>query len=569
MRVYTDSRLQVPAGGSVAVALTLIDSHRGNWLSGNSKDEFTFYITSPPQQGRLSSVQQFSRKSTSDQALVFYTHTGRTISVSEDTFAYEARDQSGRHRLAGVAKISILQPRLEVEPSGKMVFESLIAGERATRQIQIKNLSEIKINGNLVVDAPFSVGNPFYEILPWSKKVIEINCYSSIPGFYQSKLRLSSHPNLSYVLQTRFLSSLLFSPEQLDLGSQVRKNGPLGKIELYNRGKTSQQVRLHVQPPFQIIPEALTIPGQSKRSIRLQVDKKVEGNFSEKIIATSDRAMASAQIKLNWLSEPKLEIINSLDLGKAFQATTNFIFLINRSQLLWQGQVSISGAFYLKNTHLAVRAGETQAVAIIFNPSFTGKFEEELILTEKSYGAVQKFLVKAESVRSFQAHASISNPVFGRSSFLKPEMSKTPKLPLLGIFYTMPNPEVAVIKWKSSDPASLHRLYQKRWQWNAEKTGLIEEWYEIDDVECQIFDENMIGFRVDRLRPNWRYTFAVYQTNSESQQGVMSDEIEIVTPLINSTSKSFSWLFGGAALFFILIFIWFFKTFRRGFGSFS
>lgn len=564
LRVYADLALQVSAGGSVIVTLTLIDSRRSSsWLM-NAKEEYDFYITSLPQQGRLSAVQQFSRKSNSDQAQVIYTHLAGNNVATVDSFAFEARERKGPHRLAGTAKISILKPQLKVEPLEEMDFGNVMAGERATRQIQIKNLSEVKIFGDLKVDAPFSVANSFYEVLPYSEKRVELICYSPKPGFYQTKLKLSSHPDLLYSIRANFLTPLIFVPEQVDFGTQVRKMGPLGKIELYNRSKHSQHVRLHIPFPFQMMPEVLTLPGQSKRLITLRADEKVEGRFSETMLATSDRTTTSAKIQLNWLSEPKLEIINNLDFGKTLETTTNFFLLINRTLLPWQGQAFISKPFYLRDTNLIVKAGETQALSVTFNPPFAAKFEEELILTEKERGAVQRFLVKAESVRSFQSHSFASNQNRVRLPLVKPQTPQAPKLSLLGMFYTMLNAEVVVIKWKSLNTASSYRLYQKRWQWNGEKTRVIEEWSEVEDVSCQAFDKNMIGFRVDRLRPNWSYTFAIYEVNSEDQVAAISDEINVATPSIRSSSLfSFSWFWGGLTLLFIPILWWLWKRFRR------
>ena len=564
LRVCTDPATQVDAGGSVIVTLTLMDSRRSSHWLGNSKEEFDFFITALPRHGRLSEIQQFSRESDSDQAQVVYTHIPGADFETEDIFSFEARNKRGEH-LAGLARISILQPHLEIKPLKELSFGNLVADEKTTQRIQLKNSSQVTIRGNLGMNEPFFCSDLFYEILPHSEKLIEIKCQTSKPGFYRSKLQFSSFPETDYYLQATVLTPLIFLPEELDLGVQLRRGDSrekiekVGEIELYNRGSTSKKVRLHIQTPFQIFPKELAIPARSKRTIVLQANPNCEGIFKIKIMAISDQATASAKIKLNWFEKPHLELRSSSDLGRVEQKTTRSLVWVNPSQLPWQGNLSVPAPFFLLNTNLILKAGESQAISLVFDPPFPSKFEKKLILTEQTTRNRQLFPIKAEGLRSrhFPSTTNLTGlkevPVFL-------SQSQFPQFSLTGLFYRMSSPEIAIIKWKTSDVPTNYRLYQKQWIWNSDKTKVLEKWHWVEDVGCQTFDKNMVGFHVDRLRPNWRYIFAVYQVDSNSQVIAISRPFEIVTPLATPASKSHLWIVGGLGLAFAIF--GFFKKYQ-------
>ena len=91
---------------------------------------------------------------------------------------------------------------------------------------------------------------------------------------------------------------------------------------------------------------------------------------------------------------------------------------------------------------------------------------------------------------------------------------------------------------------------------------MTEEWQRIEDIRCESFDKVMMGFRVDRLRPNWGYRFAVGQVDANGKILTLSKPIDVVTPADKSVTKSYSWVWWILGLGGVGVLIWLLKKYQ-------
>ncbi|MEZ5404875.1 MAG: hypothetical protein R3F23_01505 [Verrucomicrobiia bacterium] len=565
------SPAKVPVNGSVAITLTLQDQRKSRPFSF-SKKEFYFAITAPPQHGVLTQLQQFPRQAQFDRAMVVYTHSGDSDSLA-DTFVFEARSDDAA--ISGVAKIEILQPQLLIEPKIELNFGSIIAEQSSSREIFLFNSGEVPVQGVLTVGPPFSLSDSLYSLYPNERKKIIILCQPPKAGSYQAQLQLSSSPQLHYRLEATALSPLAFFPEILDLGTHAQNEPFTGKIKIFNRGKKTKRVFLTLDPPFRTGKEFETIAGESAKELTIQATPPNHGFFQGKIIAQSAPHHATAQIQLKSLRETKLEMVSSSDFGKRNldqKIFTNNLLIANRGEVTWLGEVKARDPFYLPSHHFEIGAGETQVVAVIFRPLNQKKFQEKIIFTEEKAGRIQSFPLLAESFlpHSTNQASPLSNHSFSSIATLPFQKNTIPAGPILlltGLYQKMVEPEKALIKWKSREDPALFRLYQNKWQWNADKSRVIEQWQWLEDVPCQRLDSDSLGFFVDRLRPKWNYTFSIWQVDDAGHVLGKSSSFFIATPASLPQPVSYkTWIILGVILLVGLGF-WILKNINRWFGG--
>ncbi|MBX7157060.1 MAG: hypothetical protein K1X66_01550 [Verrucomicrobiae bacterium] len=565
------SPAKVPANGSVAITLTLQDQRKNRPFSF-SKKEFSFVIAAPPQHGVLTQLQQFPRQAQFDRATVVYTHSGDN-NTSVDTFAFEARSDDAV--VSGVAKIQILQPQLTIEPKTELNFGSIIAEQSSSQEIFLFNSGEVPVKGVLTIAPPFSLSDSLYSLSPNERKKIIIQCQPPKAGVYQAQLQFSFSPQLHYRLEATALSPLAFFPEILDLGTHAQNEPFTGKIKLFNRGKKIKRVSLVLDPPFHTEKEFETIAGESAKELTIQAIPLAPGFFQGKIIAQSAPHHAIAQTQLKSLRETKLEMISSSDFGKRNldqKIFTNNLLIANRGEVTWLGKVETLDPFYLPTKRFEVGAGKTQVVEVIFRPLNQKKFQEKIIFTEEKTGRAQSFPLLAES---FLSHSTNQvSPLFGDSfssvaalPFQKNIISSEPLLALTGLYQKMVEPEKALIKWKSREDPALFRLYQNKWQWNADKSRVIEQWQWLEDVPCERLDSDSLGFFVDRLRPKWSYAFSIWQVDETGHVLGKGNPFFIATPASVLQPVSYKiWMILGATLLVGLGF-WALKNINRWFGG--
>lgn len=563
--------VKVPVNGSVVVTLTLQDQRRNRSFSFSKKD-FNFMITVPPKYGTLSPLQQSPRQAYSDQALTVYTHSGERNSLS-DTFVFEARSEDSI--IQGVAKIQILHPQIKVEPDAELNFGSVIAEQTVSRNIYLHNIGEIPVTGTATLASPFSIPDSRYLLQPNERQKITIQCQPQKAGAYQARLQFSSHPQLVYQAKATALSLLAFFPETLDLGTRAQQESFQGKIKLFNRGKKSQRVSLTMDSPFSVEKKNFLLAGESGTEFTVKAAPLTHGFFQSKIIAQAGSHLATAQVQLKSLRNAKLEMISPINLGKLElnqKSLTNSIVVVNRGEVAWQGEAHVKAPFSLVSNSFMIGAGETQRLAIIFRPTQNKKFQEKMVWTEEKSGRTQYFSLSAESFTATTTKTRVSSSSNSFTSvpmpsFLRNKMPSWPVFTATGLYHKMVEPEKALIKWKSTDNPASFRLYQKHWQWNADKSRVIEQWQWVEDVSCQRFDAAALGFLVDRLRPQWHYTFSIREVDTEGNILAVSEPFFIQTSSASKQPLSYKvWIILGAVTLAILGF-WVFKNINRWFGG--
>jgi hypothetical protein len=564
----SSASVKVPVNGSVIVTLTLQDQRKNHSFSFSKKD-FNFAITVPPKYGTLSPLQQSPRQTHVDQATVVYTHSGEMSSLT-DTFVFEARSENSA--VQGVAKIQILHPQIRVEPAGELNFGSVIAEQSTSRNIYLHNTGEIPVTGAATLTSPFSLLEANYSLAPNERKKIIIQCQPQKAGAYQTRLQFSSHPQLVYQIQATALSPLAFFPETLDLGTQAQHESFTEKIKLFNRGKKSQHVSLKIDAPFYVEKKVFLLAGESSAEFIVQAAPSTNGLFQSKIIAQAGLHLATAQVQLKSLRDARLEMISPKNLGKLElnqKSLTNSVVVVNRGEVTWQGEASVRAPFSLVSNSFVIGASETQRLTIIFRPTQNKKFQENLVWTEAKTGRTQSFSLSAESFTTQKTRTVSSNSFVSVSmpSYRKNKMPSWPTLAVTGLYHKMFEAEKALIKWKSSEDPASFRLYQKQWQWNADRSRVIEQWQWVEDVSCQRFDAASLGFLVDRLRPQWHYTFSIREVDPEGNILAASEPFFIQTPSASKQPLSYKiWIILGAVTLAILGF-WFLKNINRWFGG--
>ncbi len=580
--------VSVEPGGTTTVTLQLLDERKKGVFGG--KKEFDFSIVQQPLAGRIESLQQMSRTERVDEAMAVYSVDPHTTAV-EDQFEFEARERGSHATVTGTMHITILRPKLELRPEVLVDFGEVYSGTRGRATVRATNRGNALLSARVSVEGPFELlGQGLLALAPGESKEIPVLAVPLGEGIAEGTLWFGGSVQASLKLVAASARPYYVSPGKLVFDRAISGQRQDKMVEIQNRTKSTLKVTAKASPPFAVRQETLMVMPSSVSAIpvscvppqtgeiRGQLELEAAGIRSPVELLAVVRERPPGPAKLEVAGAPFLEF-GSCRIGGV--ESVRGMEIRNSGETAWSGAVRVEGSFVVARRELEIAPGAAVWLEVVCRPVQAGTCDGAVLL-----GDALKISLSADAHPAHEVlKPEVSKPVPSRvvespQAVPKHEQEKlvvesfppndTGQL-RLPFFRVEPDHrrQTAAVRWRPvelHDPSRFHLMTRKT-RPASTGTALLEEyWEEVPDVVCTKRSDGLYEFAVDRLRPDWGYTFAISLRGTDGLEQARSERFQAGVISVREEDGWEAWLYGMAAVAALGLGGYVFWNFNRWFG---
>ena len=240
---------QISPGATVQIPLRIY---------GKQYQTVHYILRTSPQFGKVLGIQQVDQEA----ALLTYQHTSRmTQDDLVETFAFVAQDDNGTSAPEKI-EIKIADEPAVLSMPKAVDFGQLIIGVPASRTITIANRGGRTLEGEISVDAPWTISPVHYEIGRHGEATFLVTANPTAEQEYNGRIYFQDRPGIECALHAVAVTPVQIAPSVVDLvmtGSLQRS----GSIALQNRTDTVQTVEIEGGARLKLPSQIPLDPGQT------------------------------------------------------------------------------------------------------------------------------------------------------------------------------------------------------------------------------------------------------------------------------------------------------------------
>ena len=251
--------VEVPNGGTVQIPLRIY---------GRQEQTTNFLIRKGPELGKIVSLEPLE----AEVWLLTYKHTAAMSGEArmQDRILFAAQNKNGTSAAAEIV-LTIVDTPPELAAPGPVEFGEIAAGLPATRIITVSNKGGGLLEGNAMVDAPWTLEPAHFKLRQGEKALFQLTLVPDAEREYQGRL----HFVVGDTQAQPDLHASAFAPFSVEPSQQALSPGPArsGTVTLTNQTATALTVQVEANPRLRL-PSQIVLPPRKTETVAITLGEE-------------------------------------------------------------------------------------------------------------------------------------------------------------------------------------------------------------------------------------------------------------------------------------------------------